>query len=213
MLVLLPGLCRLWAKVPIKLSLGGTHLARLLGPAAPQRVVHMDLKSANVLLTGTGTAKVADVGVARLRHATYLSELPTAVGTFSWCAPGPGCGGAAAGSSPLELLAPPSCRPYQALPTFFLTLFLPGPGAQDGARGHHRPALHLGCGHLLVRRGELAVCSLSCMRWLHTHARGMRAAALPATLPCLRPIWHCPATWACRCCGRSPQGSGRTAER
>ncbi len=44
----------------------------------------MDLKSANVLLTGTGTAKVADVGVTRLLHSTYLSNVAP-VGTFAWC--------------------------------------------------------------------------------------------------------------------------------
>ena len=48
-----------------------------------QGIVHMDLKSPNILLTSVGTAKLADVGVSRLREGTFLSDLPL-VGTFAW---------------------------------------------------------------------------------------------------------------------------------
>lgn len=46
----------------------------------------MDVKSCNVLLTGSGTAKLADVGLAHIQHGTYLSDLPQ-IGTFAWIAP------------------------------------------------------------------------------------------------------------------------------
>ena len=37
-------------------------------------------------LTGTGQAKLADAGLARVQTATFLSNLETIVGTFCWCA-------------------------------------------------------------------------------------------------------------------------------
>ena len=38
----------------------------------------------NVLLTYRGAAKLSDVGLSRLQTKTYLSDLPSVVGTFSW---------------------------------------------------------------------------------------------------------------------------------
>ncbi|KAL4452700.1 hypothetical protein ABPG75_008362 [Micractinium tetrahymenae] len=49
-------------------------------------IVHLDVKSSNILLTASGAAKLGDVGLARMLHSTYLSELPL-VGTFAWVAP------------------------------------------------------------------------------------------------------------------------------
>lgn len=49
-------------------------------------VVHMDIKSTNVLLSASGTAKLSDVGVSRTQTKTYLS-LAAPVGTFAWVAP------------------------------------------------------------------------------------------------------------------------------
>ena len=42
-----------------------------------------DIKSSNVLLTASGTAKLGDVAFSRVQHNTYLSDLPL-VGTFAW---------------------------------------------------------------------------------------------------------------------------------
>ena len=51
-----------------------------------RRVVHLDLKSANVLLARDWTAKVADVGMSKILRTRFLSSL-IGVGTFAWAAP------------------------------------------------------------------------------------------------------------------------------
>lgn len=51
-----------------------------------RRVVHLDLKSANILLSRHGTAKIADIGMARVLNREYLSVL-SGLGTFAWSAP------------------------------------------------------------------------------------------------------------------------------
>lgn len=43
-------------------------------------MLHADARAACALLA----AATADVGLARLRRGTYLSEMPTVVGTFAW---------------------------------------------------------------------------------------------------------------------------------
>ncbi len=45
-----------------------------------------DLKSANILLARDFTAKIADVGLARILHDDVLSSRKE-VGTFAWAAP------------------------------------------------------------------------------------------------------------------------------
>eukprot|EP00891_Asterochloris_glomerata_P008483 jgi/Astpho2/8483/Aster-05527 len=51
-----------------------------------RKIVHFDMKSANVLLARGYTAKIADVGLAKILHHEFLSTM-AAVGTFFWCAP------------------------------------------------------------------------------------------------------------------------------
>lgn len=51
-----------------------------------KRVVHFDLKSANILLTKAGTAKLADIGMARVMDKSYLTTI-SGLGTFAWSAP------------------------------------------------------------------------------------------------------------------------------
>lgn len=52
-----------------------------------KRIVHMDLKSPNILLTRHGVAKLADVGLARvIRDRNYITQV-SVIGTFAWAAP------------------------------------------------------------------------------------------------------------------------------
>ena len=51
------------------------------------QIVHLDLKSANVLLARDLTAKIADVGVAKIMRRECLSTLDGTLGTMAWAAP------------------------------------------------------------------------------------------------------------------------------
>lgn len=63
-------------------------IARGLHFLHSRSIVHNDLKSANILLSKDGTAKIADVGLARvLRHGYVCSSSGGVVGTFAWAAP------------------------------------------------------------------------------------------------------------------------------
>lgn len=54
------------------------------------------LPHTQVLLTGTGAAKIADVGLSRLTRGGVLSASMGVVGTFAWCGQGTAAGWAAA---------------------------------------------------------------------------------------------------------------------
>lgn len=60
-------------------------IARGLHHLHAKRIIHFDLKSANVLLTRDGTAKISDVGFANIISKTHLSF--EAGYTFAWAAP------------------------------------------------------------------------------------------------------------------------------
>jgi serine/threonine protein kinase len=51
-----------------------------------RRIVHLDLKSPNILLSRDGTAKIADVGLAKIIAQEY-SAVTGAVGTLAWSSP------------------------------------------------------------------------------------------------------------------------------
>jgi hypothetical protein len=62
-------------------------VARGLRYLHSKKIVHFDLKSANILLSRAGTAKLADIGMARVLHKSYLSMVSSGLGTFAWSAP------------------------------------------------------------------------------------------------------------------------------
>ena len=51
------------------------------------QIVHRDIKSSNILLARDGTAKLADVGLAKILRNDFLSTLQGQLGTFAWAAP------------------------------------------------------------------------------------------------------------------------------
>ncbi|KAL4447629.1 hypothetical protein ABPG75_004848 [Micractinium tetrahymenae] len=59
-------------------------VARALAYLHSRRLVHLDCKSSNILLSRDGTAKLGDLGMARLLADNYVSGV---VGTLAWSAP------------------------------------------------------------------------------------------------------------------------------
>lgn len=51
------------------------------------QIVHRDIKTSNILLARDGTAKLADVGLAKILRNDFLSTLQGQLGTFAWAAP------------------------------------------------------------------------------------------------------------------------------
>eukprot|EP00884_Botryococcus_braunii_P019705 jgi/Botrbrau1/6418/Bobra.49_1s0034.1 len=73
-----------WSPMAAELAL---DIARGLAYLHSQRVIHLDLKSGNVLLTSGGKAKIADVGMARLMAESQTHGSNLDVGTFAYMAP------------------------------------------------------------------------------------------------------------------------------
>lgn len=69
------------------------QLCRALGHAHAKRVVHRDVKPANVLLSDGGLVKVGDFGVARLAEGTSDAAGGTVIGTPRYMAPEQADGG------------------------------------------------------------------------------------------------------------------------
>ena len=58
-----------------------------LACSSSEPVCRADLKSANILLARDFTAKLTDVGLAKILSKEYISTLSGCVGTFAWAAP------------------------------------------------------------------------------------------------------------------------------
>jgi eukaryotic-like serine/threonine-protein kinase len=68
------------------------QLCRALAHAHAQRIVHRDVKPANILLSSRGRVKVGDFGVARLAEGSTDAAAATIVGTHKYMAPEQGRG-------------------------------------------------------------------------------------------------------------------------
>ena len=73
-------------KVDEALAIAG-QVAAGLGEAHHKGIIHRDIKSANIMVTAKGLAKVMDFGLAKLQGGSSLTKSQTTVGTVAYMSP------------------------------------------------------------------------------------------------------------------------------
>ncbi|KAL4204994.1 hypothetical protein AMTRI_Chr01g112470 [Amborella trichopoda] len=73
--------------IRVKIALGAARGLAYLHEDCHPRIIHRDIKSANILLDNSFEAQVADFGLAKLTNDTYTHVSTRVMGTFGYMAP------------------------------------------------------------------------------------------------------------------------------